>query len=127
MNERIRSDDILIQSRKLRSREGLTSCPEFPPPISMLAPPEVGGAPALVPLICEASFRSVNSRNSCRIRTHLNVPQFHTIAIGASPIDSVRVTGSVEDRPAHNQGRPITSRGVPLGGDFLIRSGKIYR
>ena len=28
-----------------------TSCAELPPPISMLAPPEVGGAPALVPLI----------------------------------------------------------------------------
>ena len=28
-----------------------TSCAELPPPISILAPPEVGGAPALVPLI----------------------------------------------------------------------------
>ena len=104
-----------------------TSCPELPPPNSILAPPLVGGAPALVPLIWEASLSFIlKTRSFSLIRTYLDIPQFHATASVASPVHSGRVPCPVEHRSIHNQSRPLISCGVSLGRNFLVRGGEVY-
>ena len=102
----------------------LTSCPELLPPISMLAPPCVGEAPPLVPLICEGHLSFIKTRTSCPIRTYLNVSQLHTVTIAARPIHGGRVSRSIRHGSSHHQSRPLPSRGIPLSRNFLIRSGE---
>ena len=93
----------------------------------MLAPPWVGDWPPLVPLIYEARLGSVKAYNPYPIRTCLDIPEFHTVAVAARPIHGGRVPLSIRHWSSHDQGRPFTIRGIPLSRNFLIRSGEGQR
>ena len=124
-SEHIRSGSEFRSSpRFAMSQKLLTSCPELSPPISMLAPPWVGEKPPLVPLICEARFNSVKAQIPYPIRTDLDIPQLHTVAIGASPIYGGRVSLTVRHWPRHNQCRPVRSGWIALCRNLLIRGGE---
>jgi hypothetical protein len=123
-SERIRSNNKFSQSHALQFlRRQLTSCPVLLPPISMLAPPVVGGAPPLVPLICEAYLSDIKVQPQ-PMNTHLYIPQFDTATVGTRPVHGSSVSRSVCHGSRHNQSRPLVSGWVALGRDFLVRGGE---
>ena len=88
----------------------------------MFAPPDVGGAPRRVPLICSLSQRV---RKKCEPNVcHLHVPKLDTIAVVTRSVDGGSVTCAICHGAIDDQRRSGGVCRVTGSADFLIRRGE---
>lgn len=112
------------QLRGSKDRTNSISWFALEPPISMFAPPMVGGAPALVPLICvtkKIRNASHTKRKPVIVSSYLHVSQFNTTAILTGTVNRRGMSLTISHRTSNYECRSVVPHRVSNGADFLVR------
>jgi hypothetical protein len=91
------------------------------PPISMFAPPDVGGAPRRVPLICVTCQEAKECKSEI---WHLHVAQRNAIAVGACSVYGGSMTCSICHGTINDQRRSGRIRWITSRTNLLARRGE---
>lgn len=117
------------QLRGSNERTYSMSWPELPPPISILAPPFVGEAPARVPFILPSKriVLACCTTQYAEIETYLDISQLHTATVLAGPVYSGSMPTTIRHRSSDHEGRTFVTRGIAYCANFLVRSKECNR